>query len=144
MDRKSLRLSWVSCRPSFSFPCARRRDCSAACSWRSWSPHTGPESCSRASGAYGMDPTRARTDKLLALVNVEGNCAPVTAEEVSKVFVKVPLLAVLGRQSHGVPGPNGGKEFLFTFDLDQAGYPGFRLRIIGLCRQVANPRRSMG
>jgi hypothetical protein len=50
---------------------------------------------------------RARPDKLLALVNVEGNCAPVTAEEVAKVFAKVPLLAVWGDYSRGAPGPNG-------------------------------------
>jgi pimeloyl-ACP methyl ester carboxylesterase len=59
------------------------------------------------SGAYGMDLVRARPDKLLALVNIEGNCAPVTAEEVAKVFAKVPLLAVWGDYSRGAPGPNG-------------------------------------
>ena len=35
---------------------------------------------------------------MLAFVNAEGNCAPVTADEVAKTFSKVPLLAVWGEQ----------------------------------------------
>lgn len=59
------------------------------------------------SGAYGMDLVRARADKMRGFINVEGNCAPVSTEEVSKVFAKVPLLSVWGDNSHGAPGPNG-------------------------------------
>jgi pimeloyl-ACP methyl ester carboxylesterase len=62
------------------------------------------------SGAYGMDLVRARADKLRAFINVEGNCTPVTPEEVSKTFSKVPLLSVWGDNSHGAPGPNGDER----------------------------------
>ena len=62
------------------------------------------------SGAYGMDLVRARAIKMLALVNVEGNCAPVTPEEVVKIFSKVPLLSVWGDNSQGAPGPNGDER----------------------------------
>jgi pimeloyl-ACP methyl ester carboxylesterase len=59
------------------------------------------------SGAYGLDLIRARAGKMLGLINVEGNCAPVTADEVAKTFSKVPLLSVWGDYSEGAPGPNG-------------------------------------
>jgi pimeloyl-ACP methyl ester carboxylesterase len=62
------------------------------------------------SGAYGMDLVRARAGRMLGLINVEGNCAPVTAEEVAKVFAKVPLLSVWGDYSKGAPGPNGDER----------------------------------
>src|SRR6266481_1897540 len=62
------------------------------------------------SGAYGMDLVRARAVKMLGLVNVEGNCAPVTADEVVKIFSKVPLLSVWGDNSRGAPGPNGDER----------------------------------
>jgi len=62
------------------------------------------------SGAYGMDLVRARASKMLGFINVEGNCAPVTAEEVSKTFAKVPLLSVWGDNSKGAPGPNGDER----------------------------------
>src|SRR5262249_23999685 len=45
------------------------------------------------SGAYGMDLVRARAAKMLGFINIEGNCAPVTADEVVKIFSKVPLLS---------------------------------------------------
>ncbi len=45
-----------------------------------------------------------------ALINVEGNCAPVNAEEVTKIFSKVPLLSVWGDNSEGAPGPNGDER----------------------------------
>ena len=59
------------------------------------------------SGAYGLDLVRARAAKMLAFINVEGNCAPVTADEVAKTFSKVPLLSVWGDNSQGAQGPNG-------------------------------------
>jgi pimeloyl-ACP methyl ester carboxylesterase len=62
------------------------------------------------SGAYGMDLVRARAVKMLGFVNVEGNCAPVTADEVVKIFSKVPLLSVWGDNSRGAPGPNGDER----------------------------------
>ena len=48
-----------------------------------------------------MDLVRARADKMRGFINVEGNCAPVTTEEVTKVFAKVPLLSLWGDNSHG-------------------------------------------
>ena len=62
------------------------------------------------SGAYGMDLVRARAAKVLGLVNVEGNCAPVKPEEVSNTFAKVPLLSVWGDYSEGAVGPNGDER----------------------------------
>src|SRR5262249_29233416 len=62
------------------------------------------------SGSYGMDRGRARAGKMLGLVNVEGNCAPVTGEEVAKIYSKVPLLSVWGDNSNGAPGPNGDER----------------------------------
>jgi pimeloyl-ACP methyl ester carboxylesterase len=62
------------------------------------------------SGAYGLDLVRARAPKMLGFINVEGNCAPVTPEEVTTVFSKVPLLSVWGDNSKGAPGPNGDQR----------------------------------
>ena len=62
------------------------------------------------SGAYGMDLVRARAQKLRALINIEGNCAPVTTDEVANTFAKVPLLSVWGDNSNGAPGPNGDER----------------------------------
>ncbi len=59
------------------------------------------------SGAYGMDLVRARSDKLLGFVNIEGNCAPVTPDEIAKTFSRVPTLSLWGDNSVGAPGPNG-------------------------------------
>jgi pimeloyl-ACP methyl ester carboxylesterase len=62
------------------------------------------------SGAYGLNLVRARAPKMLGFINVEGNCAPVTADEVAKTFSKVPLLAVWGDYSQGAVGPNGDER----------------------------------
>jgi pimeloyl-ACP methyl ester carboxylesterase len=62
------------------------------------------------SGAYGMDLVRARAIKMLGFVNVEGNCAPVSPDEVVKIFARVPLLSVWGDNSQGAPGPNGDER----------------------------------
>jgi hypothetical protein len=62
------------------------------------------------SGAYGMDLVRTRAVKMLGFVNIEGNCGPVTADEVVKIFSKVPLLSVWGDNSRGAPGPNGDER----------------------------------
>jgi pimeloyl-ACP methyl ester carboxylesterase len=59
------------------------------------------------SGAYGLDLVRTRGDKMRALINVEGNCAPVAADEIAGRFKAVPLLSVWGDFSEGAPGPNG-------------------------------------
>src|SRR6266516_709185 len=62
------------------------------------------------SGAYGMDLVRARAAKMLGFINIEGNCAPVTPDEVVKIYSKVPLLSVWGDNSQGAPGPNGDER----------------------------------
>jgi pimeloyl-ACP methyl ester carboxylesterase len=62
------------------------------------------------SGSYGMDVVRARAIRMLGFINVEGNCAPVTADEVAKIYSKVPLLSVWGDNSNGAPGPNGDER----------------------------------
>ena len=62
------------------------------------------------SGAYGMELVRARAPKLRALINIEGNCAPVRPDEVTSLFAKVPLLSVWGDNSQGAPGPNGDER----------------------------------
>ena len=50
---------------------------------------------------------RLRPDKLKAFIDVEGNCGPLSADDVSKAFVKVPMLAVFGDNTVGAAGPNG-------------------------------------
>src|SRR5262249_56491727 len=62
------------------------------------------------SGAYGLDLIRLRADKVRAFVDVEGNCAPVSADDIAKAFVKVPMLAVFGDNSVGAAGPNGDER----------------------------------
>jgi pimeloyl-ACP methyl ester carboxylesterase len=62
------------------------------------------------SGAYGMNLVRARAIKMLGLINVEGNCAPVSPDEVAKIFARVPLLSVWGDNSQGAVGPNGDER----------------------------------
>ena len=47
---------------------------------------------------------------MLGLINVEGNCAPVSPDEVAKIFSRVPLLSVWGDNSQGAPGPNGDER----------------------------------
>ncbi len=62
------------------------------------------------SGAYGLDLVRLRPDKVRAFVDVEGNCAPVSADDIAKAFVKVPMLAVVGDNTVGAAGPNGDER----------------------------------
>ena len=59
------------------------------------------------SGAYGLDLIRSRPTLVRAFVNVEGNCAPVAANEIASPFSTMPFLAVWGDYSIGAPGPNG-------------------------------------
>jgi pimeloyl-ACP methyl ester carboxylesterase len=58
------------------------------------------------SGAYGMDVVRRRPERVSAFVNIEGDMAPVTAEEVTR-FARVPTLSLWGDYSVGAPGRNG-------------------------------------
>jgi pimeloyl-ACP methyl ester carboxylesterase len=62
------------------------------------------------SGAYGLELVRQRPDKLRAFIDVEGNCGPLSADDIAKAFVKVPMLAVFGDNSIDAPGPNGNER----------------------------------
>jgi pimeloyl-ACP methyl ester carboxylesterase len=62
------------------------------------------------SGAYGLDLVRARADKMRGFVEIEGNCAPVSAGDIAEHFKKVPMLAVFGDNSVGAAGPNGDER----------------------------------
>src|SRR5262249_7411792 len=58
------------------------------------------------SGAYGLDLVR-KGAKIAGLIDVEGNCAPVTNAELETAFKQVPLLSVWGDHSEGAVGFNG-------------------------------------
>ena len=62
------------------------------------------------SGAYGLELVRLRADKMRAFVDVEGNCGPLSADDVAKHFARVPMLAVFGDNSVGASGPNGDER----------------------------------
>jgi len=58
-------------------------------------------------GGMGISAVKMRPDKALALVNVEGGCIPINADEADRVFTKVPFLALWGDFSVGSQGPVG-------------------------------------
>ncbi|HEY7298934.1 MAG TPA: hypothetical protein VH684_13590 [Xanthobacteraceae bacterium] len=62
------------------------------------------------SGGYGLDLVRQRDDKVRALVVIEGSCGPLSADDVSKHFKKVPFLTVVGDNTVGSSGPNGDER----------------------------------
>jgi pimeloyl-ACP methyl ester carboxylesterase len=62
------------------------------------------------SGGYGLDLVRQRDDKMRALVVIEGSCGPLSADDVSKHFKKVPFLPVVGDYTVGSSGPNGDER----------------------------------
>ena len=62
------------------------------------------------SGAYGMDLVRRARERVAALVSIEGDMAPVTAEEIASRLVHVPMLSVWGDYSFGAPGRNGDQR----------------------------------
>ncbi len=62
------------------------------------------------SGAYGLELVRLRADKMRAFVDVEGNCGPLSADDVARHFAKVPMLAVFGDHTVGAVGPNGDER----------------------------------
>jgi hypothetical protein len=62
------------------------------------------------SGNYGLDLIRKRGDKVRAFVDVEGGCGPLTGDEVTKTFSKVPTLMVFGDYTEGAQGPNGDER----------------------------------
>ena len=98
------------------------------------------------SGAYGLDLVRARAAKMLAFIHVEGNCAPVTADEIAKTFSKVPLLSVWGDNSQGAQGPNGDARrngCVSTVDAIKAAGGGARFLLKSfLDGKFSSPRRA--
>lgn len=62
------------------------------------------------SGAYGMELVRRRVQRVRALVNIEGDMVPCTAEDVARYFVHVPMLSLWGDYSFGAAGRNGDER----------------------------------
>ncbi len=62
------------------------------------------------SGGYGLDVVRQRTDKVRAFIDIEGSCGPLTSDDVSKSFRKVPTMMVFGDYTEGSSGPNGDER----------------------------------
>ncbi|MGB7835088.1 MAG: hypothetical protein WBL84_23070 [Xanthobacteraceae bacterium] len=58
------------------------------------------------SGAFGLDLVRNGA-KVAGLIDVEGNCAPITNAELDTAFKNVPFLSVWGDHSEGAVGFNG-------------------------------------
>src|SRR5262249_15753817 len=61
-------------------------------------------------GAYGLDLVRMRADKMRGFIDVEGNCGPLSPDDIAKSFAKVPMLAVFGDNTVGATGPNGDER----------------------------------
>src|SRR5262244_4644898 len=62
------------------------------------------------SGNYGLDLIRQRADKVRAFIDVEGSCGPLSADDVSKHFRKVPTLVVFGDNTAGSKTTNGDER----------------------------------
>ncbi|HEY6258041.1 MAG TPA: hypothetical protein VIY51_19835 [Xanthobacteraceae bacterium] len=62
------------------------------------------------SGGYGLQLIRERPDKVRAFIDVEGSCGPLSADDVSKSFRKVPTMMVFGDYTEGASGPNGDER----------------------------------
>jgi len=59
------------------------------------------------SGGYGLNLARAKPDLVRALVSVEGDCVPMSGDDLTKVFNRVPLLSVFADHTFGNTGRNG-------------------------------------
>jgi pimeloyl-ACP methyl ester carboxylesterase len=62
------------------------------------------------SGAYGLAAARAKPDLVRALVSVEGDCAPMSDDDTTKIFNRVPLLSVWADHSVGNKARNGDER----------------------------------
>jgi len=58
------------------------------------------------SGGYGLDLVR-RGAKVAGLIDVEGNCAPLSNDELDTAFKKIAFVSVWGDHSEGAVGFNG-------------------------------------
>ncbi len=62
------------------------------------------------SGALGLAAAKARPDKMRALVSVEGDCIPMTAEDIARPMKRFPMLSVWGDNTFGFPSRNGDER----------------------------------
>jgi pimeloyl-ACP methyl ester carboxylesterase len=62
------------------------------------------------SGGYGLDLIRQHADKVRGFIDVEGSCGPLSPDDVSTSFRKVPTLIVFGDYTVGANGPNGDER----------------------------------
>ncbi len=62
------------------------------------------------SGTYGLAVARAKPELVRALVNVEGDCVPLSADDVAKTFNHVPLLSLWADHSFGNKFRNGDER----------------------------------
>jgi pimeloyl-ACP methyl ester carboxylesterase len=59
------------------------------------------------SGSYGLAVARARPGLVRALVSVEGDCVPMSDDDLVTIFNRVPLLSVFADHTFGNKGRNG-------------------------------------
>ena len=62
------------------------------------------------SGGYGLQLVREHADKVSGFIDIEGSCGPLSADDVSKSFRKVPTMMVFGDYTEGSSGPNGDER----------------------------------
>jgi len=62
------------------------------------------------SGSYGLDLIRKRPKLVKGLINIEGSCTPVSAQEIEATLAKIPLLSLWGDHSIGAAGLNGDER----------------------------------
>jgi pimeloyl-ACP methyl ester carboxylesterase len=62
------------------------------------------------SGGYGLAVARAKPDLVRALVNVEGDCVPLSDDDIATRFNRVPLLSVWADHSFGFKSRNGDER----------------------------------
>jgi pimeloyl-ACP methyl ester carboxylesterase len=62
------------------------------------------------SGGYGVQLVREHPDKVRGFIDIEGSCGPLSADDVSKSFRKVPTMMVFGDYTEGSTGPNGDER----------------------------------
>lgn len=61
-------------------------------------------------GLYGIETVRRRSDRILALVSVEGGSQGVTRDDAERAFATVPFLSLWGDNSAGAAGVNGDER----------------------------------
>jgi pimeloyl-ACP methyl ester carboxylesterase len=62
------------------------------------------------SGGYGVQLVRDHADKVRGFIDIEGSCGPLSPDDVSQSFRKVPTMMVFGDYTEGSSGPNGDER----------------------------------